>query len=433
MKTVLIVPDNYIISEDKLNKYQWNNMWEFKSRKRLWSSPSLSLLTVAGMFPSYFTIDYIDLNYTEEIINDYDVAFFSPSTSQINQAFAIADSLRNKGTIVIMGGVHVSMLPDEASEHADSVVIGECEETFSELLQDLENGALKKIYKSNSFCSLEKSPIPLYHLIKDYKYMSIPIQTSRGCPHQCSFCVSSKLYGKKYRRKSFEQVKNEIDVIHEIWPKPFLFFTDDNIFLDKSFSERLINYLAEKRARWYAFSDARIAYKPDLLEKIANSGCSQLLIGFESLSSKNLAQINQNKFKKGKRENYKQIVETIQSLGIAVVGSFVLGLDEDTEEVFTELYGFIENTNLYATNVTVVTPFPGTALYQKLKDENRLIESDWSKYNGFELTFKTKRITHENFEEGLVWLYKKLDSAKRIVKVLNYFKSVIKQKKGYCQ
>lgn len=428
MKVALIVPENDIVSSDKFDDYQWNQMWEFRSRQRLWSSPSLSLLTVAGMLPESYDVEYIDLNYVEHELKGFDLAVFSPSTSQVDRAYSLAGTLRVDGVTVAMGGPHVSMLPEEAGEYCDAIFIGECEESFPRFLVDLERGKVKKVYEKSGYPTLDKTPIPRYDLVKQYDYKSIPMQTSRGCPHQCEFCVSSRMYGKRYRRKSFEQVKAEIDTILAIWPRPLLFFSDDNIFLDAVFSSRLIEYLKGTKARWYAFSDARIADKRELLEGISRSGCSQLLIGFESLSSDNLAQINRNKFKRQKRDDYKRIIETIQSYGIGVVGSFVLGLDEDTPEVFDELYQFVEDTNLYATNITIVTPFPGTGLYKKLKDEGRIVVEQWSRYNGFELTFKTNRISKDEFDRGMVGLYKRLDSPERIVKVLNHFKEIINSK-----
>lgn len=425
MKCLLIVPHNNIVNQDKLSSYGWEQMWEFRSRKRLWSTPSLSLLTVAGMLPREFSIEYIDLNYRDQIKGKYDLAFFSPSTSQVLEAYDLADKLKNEGTKVIMGGPHVTFMKEEALEHCDAVFIGESEDVFPDFIEDLKKGMLKRVYETRGPVDLSKCAVPRYDLVKDFPYKSIPIQTSRGCPHQCEFCVSSKVYGKKYRRKSFEQVKKEIEAVFEIWPRPFIFFTDDNMFMDSEYSNRLFDYLDKTPARWYAFSDARIADEPELLKKMAKAGCSQLLIGFESLSQENLAQINKSKWKHNRLAEYKNIINRIQSFGIGVVGSFVIGLDADTYEVFQQIYDFVESTNLYATNLTVVTPFVGTELYRKMEEEKRIITYDWSRFNGFELTFKAKNINSDEFEEGLRWLYKKLDSPERITRVLEYFKEKI--------
>ncbi len=432
MKAAFIVPESLVVSSDKLNVYKWDSMQEYAARRRLWSVPSLSLLTVAGLMDEDFSIDYFDLSYdTVESFGEYDIVFLSPSTSQANRAYELSEMFRRQGARVVMGGVHVSMMADEALEHADAVFIGESEETFPVFLKDLKAGSLSRVYKAGTFPDMNASPVPRYDLAAKYPYKSVPVQTSRGCPHQCEFCVSSRIYGAKYRRKSFEQVRTELEYIKSIWSKPYIFFTDDNFFMDENYSSQLIDYLKEAGLRWYAFSDARIADRVSMLEKMAASGCAQLLIGFESLSDENLASINRSQWKRKRRVEYLNIVERIQSYGIGVVGSFVVGLDADTPEVFKELYEFVEKSRLYATNITIVTPFPGTALYEKLKREKRIIVDDWSRYNGFELTFQLKNMRPEEFEKGMCRLYEQLDSPQRINGVLNYFKSIINKRKPY--
>ena len=179
---------------------------------------------------------------------------------------------------------------------------------------------------------------------------------------------------------------------------------------------------------WYAFSDAGITDDNELLSKIANAGCTQLLIGFESLCSENLQGLNQNHWKMKKLDSYKDIIKRIQSFGIGVVGSFVLGLDNDTPDVFDNLYSFIEETALYATNITILTPFPGTETYEKLKTEGGLHSNDWSAHNGFELTFKPNNMTIEEFEKGFTNLNMRLNSTERINRVINHFKTVFNSK-----
>lgn len=424
MKAAFIVPKNSIISDIKRDTYCLDDLWEFKARKRLWSTPSLSLLTIAGFLLKNSVIDYIDLNYCNEISGSYDWAFFSPSTSQAYNAYSIADNLRGRGVKVAMGGVHVSELPQEALEHSDTIFLGEAEETFPLFLEDAKNGSALSVYKASSSPDMSLSPIPRYDLAKAYPYKSIPIQTSRGCPHQCSFCISSKLYGEKIRRKTIKQISNELETILKLYIKPFIFFTDDNFFINKEYCREIVNILKNLGIRWYAFTDASIANHPKLLKELYKAGCSQLLIGFESLNQENLAEINSSKWKMKKLDSYREIISKIQSFGIGVVGSFVLGLDGDTKETFEELYEFIESTSLYATNITMITPFPGTKMYEKLKTENRIIADDWSKYNGFEMTISPQNMSIEEFEEGFEKLTQRLNSPERIVKVINYFKEV---------
>jgi len=416
LKAVFIVPEYSMASK--------TNGWEFEARMRLWSCPSLSLITVAGMMPEGIDVEYIDLNYSNETEFDADWVFFSPATAQVNSAYQLADKLRKKGIKVAMGGPHVTVLPYEALQHTDAVFIGEAEKTFPSFLMDIERKKVKRIYKSSSFPNLTLSQLPAYHLTKKYPYKSIPVQTSRGCPHQCSFCVSSKIYGSKIRCKSSLQLEHELTVIRGVYGKPYIFFTDDNLFINKRRNDELISVIKNSQINWYAFSDAGIVNNNELLLEIANAGCTQLLIGFESLYSENLKGLNKNNWKMKKLGSYKEIIKRIQSYGIGVVGSFVVGMENDTKDVFEKLYEFTEGTSLYATNITVLTPFPGTDTYERLKCEGRLITHDWSEYNGFELTFKPYNMTVEEFEKGFMDLNTRLNSDERKNKVIDHFKAI---------
>lgn len=428
MKAVFIVPEYTIASKDKNLFNNIENAWELQARMRLWSCPSLSLITIAGMMPEGSEIEYIDLNYTSEPEVNADWVFFSPATAQVNRAYQLADKYRKKGVKIAMGGPHVTVLPYEAFQHSDAIFIGEAEKTFPAFLKDIEKNKTKRIYKASSFPELTLSPLPAYHLTKKYPYKSVPIQTSRGCPHQCSFCISSKIYGNKIRCKTIAKLENELKTIKEVFGKPYVFFTDDNFFINKRRNNDLLNIIKNSHINWYAFSDASIADDNKLLSEIADAGCTQLLIGFESLCSENLQGLNKNHWKMKKLESYKEIINRIQSFGIGVVGSFVVGMENDTPNVFDNLYDFIEETSLYATNITVLTPFPGTETYEKFKREERLISEDWSAYNGFELTFKPINMTVEELEKGYMDLNMRLNSADRMNRIVNYFKTVFTNK-----
>ena len=432
MNIALIVPENQILSETKMEIYKWEDMWEYKARKKLWSVPNLGLLTVAGMLPDDFFVEYIDLNYVQKSNPLCDWVFMSPSTCQAERAYRIAGELRASGIKVAMGGVHVSVLPDEALQHADTVFIGEAEGAIEAFIADMKAGAAKPTYRGCSSPSLVQTPIPRYDLTACYPYNSIPVQTSRGCPHQCSFCVSSKLYGKRIRRKSITQIQKELENILSVHKRPLIFFTDDNIFVDNEYGLRLIRMIKKFNIRWYAFSDAGIAFKDDLLQEISESGCLQLLIGFESLEEENLAQINRSRWKRDKLNEYEYVIAKIQGFGVGVVGSFVLGMDIDTSEYFDKLYSFIIKTNIYATNITVLTPFPGTAVYSDLKRQNRIFADNWSKYNGFELNFQPEKMSVDAFEKEYIKLYKRINCSERRKRVSHYFIDIYKEKRKFC-
>lgn len=419
------MPDDTSTSNGRRRVCEAEPTRELKARRRLWSCPSLSLLTVAAMLPDDFDVDYIDLGLEDLPDTRYDMAFFSPSTSVIPCTYELADNLRSAGTKVVMGGAHVSILPGEALEHADTVFVGEAEDTFKKFLQDLSHNRLLPVYRSNKLPDLSRSPVPRYQLVRESPYKSIPVQTSRGCPHQCEFCASSAIYGRKLRKKSVAQVRRELETIIDIWPRPFIFFTDDNMFKDEKHAGALLDMFRRYRFRWYAFSDVEVAFRPGLLQKMYDTGCRQLVIGFETLSDANLAYINKSGWKKGMRPYYKHAIRSIQHYGIGVVGSFVLGFDNDTPRVFDELYSFIDETGLYATNITVLTPFPGTRVYDRYKKDRAIITDDWSRYTGFELVHTPCNMTPSEFEDGYASLSRRLSAPDRVNKMLSSFKELI--------
>ena len=394
---------------------------EFRSRERLWSTPHLGLLTVGAMLPGDWQVEYVDLSFESPANYDYDYILMSPSTAQAVQAYEIADTVRSPRTKVILGGPHVTMLPQEALAHADVVFAGESEETVREFLRDEASGGAGGLYRCLSPPSLELSPVPRYELAARYPYRSVPVQLSRGCPHQCRFCLSSTIYGRRIRRKSPDQIRAELEVIRSLWARPFLFFTDDNLFINDAFSRTLVSILEEHPVDWYAFTDVSIAEKDWLLDRLYSAGCRKLLIGLESLDPDSLQQLNASGFKRRKRVAYEQAVERIQSRRIGVVGSFVVGLPGDTEETFERLYQFIYSTCLYGTNITVSTPFPGTRMYDDLIAQGVSLSGDWSRYDGFTLLYDLPHLDRASFERCYTRLIERVNSAERLDRVVRYF------------
>ena len=394
------------------------SLFEFKSRSKLWNTPHLGLLTVGAMLPPDVTVEYLDLNYEDCNDYQYDWVFMSPTTSQAPDAYQYADKFRKRGTKVAIGGPHATMLPKEAAPHADAVFCGEAEGFLPDFL------SCSAINSAAAWPDLKKTPVPLYALAKKYAYSSIPVQTSRGCPHQCSFCLSSKIYGKAVRHKDISQVKAELFYIKSQYKQPFIFFVDDNFLIDEGYSLQVLSVLKELRLLWYAFTDISIYQKPNLLYNLHQAGCRKLLIGFESLSELNLKKVNKSGFKSSKIQKYKEAIQTIQAQKIGVIGSFVLGLKYDTEETFEELYQFILDTKLYGTNITVATPFPGTDFYADM--HGRKLSDDWRDYDGFTLVFEHPSFDRRHFEEKFSELILKINSKQRIQTVLTHFQKIMK-------
>lgn len=382
--------------------------------KQIASLPSLGLLTLAGMTPSHHEIQYIEIPdlYADDVeLERFDLVAISSLSAQINEAYELALRYRSMGIPVVMGGLHVTALPHEARKYCTSVIIGEGETVWLNILKDAEKGMLKLIYdgRKRGF-SLHDSQMPAFELLDPEKYNRITIQTSRGCPHNCEFCAGSNLISSSYKQKPIEKVLAELDRVAEIWPNPFIEFADDNSFVNRLWWKKFLPELKKRRIKWFTETDLAIAEDPELLELMRESGCAQVLIGLESPTQAPLKDLEMKaNWKQERFFQYKEAIKTIQSHGITVNGCFIVGLDGQTTSVFDDIYNFVEETELYEVQVTILTPFPGTALYERLKRENRLIEAtNWKKCTLFDLNFRPQNMTEQELREGFHQLVVKL-------------------------
>ena len=386
------------------------------------SLPSLGLLTLAGMTPPEIDVEYLeipDLNAAFTLPGEFDAVAISSFTAQIAQAYRLADWYRALGTRVILGGLHVSALPDEAARHADAVVIGEGELVWPAVIEDLKRGTLRPRYGMRRAAGslgfdLTHSPMPRFDLLDISRYNRLTVQTERGCPHRCEFCASSLTIAPRYTHKPVANVIAEIRRIKELWTHPFIELSDDNTFADKVHARALASALAMEDIRWFTETDVSVADDEELLRILGDSGCAQLLIGFESPSAAGLDGLEQLANWKFKRlERYRRAVERIQAHGITVNGCFVLGLDHTGLESFEQVPRFVRETGLYEVQITVQTPFPGTALYRRLQDEARLLyPDDWERCTLFDVTFRPTDMTVADLEAGFRTLAGELYSAR---------------------
>jgi len=384
--------------------------------KQIASLPSLGLLTLAGMTPMHHDVHYIEIPdlYAEEgELELFDLVAISSYSAQINEAYELALRYRAKGTPVVMGGTHVTALPHEAKKYATTVIIGEGEPVWLDVLADAEQDKLKLIYDARHLdYSLADAPMPAFELLDISKYNRLTVQTSRGCPHNCEFCAGSNLISNCYKQKPIEKVLAEIDRICEIWPHPFIEFADDNSFINKAYWKILLPELRKRRIKWFTETDLSVAEDPVLLRMMRESGCAQVLIGLESptLDPLDGLELNVN-WKQTQFARYKESIRTIQSHGITVNGCFIVGLDGQTTDVFDDIYAFVRDAELYEVQITILTPFPGTALYERLKTSRRLIEpTNWKKCTLFDLNFRPQGMTGDELREGFHQLAMKLYS-----------------------
>lgn len=381
--------------------------------KAIASLPSLSLLTLAALTPERHEVDYYevaDINDLDEL-PECDLAAFSSYTAQVKDAYQLADRYRQQGVRTVIGGLHVTCLPDEALQHADAVVVGEGEVSWPRAIADAEAGRMSGIYRPDGVdFDLADAPVPRYDLLDADRYNRLTVQTQRGCPWRCEFCASSILLTPHYKQKPVDRVAAEIAEIRRIWDEPFIELADDNTFVNKHHGRDLVETIGEFDLHWFTETDISVAEDPQLLRLLAESGCRELLIGLESPTVEGLEGVEMKRnWKRRQVEKYREAVGTIQSHGIAVNTCFVLGLDGDGPGVFDAIAEFVDDTNPFDVQITVLTPFPGTPLYDRLLAEGRIIEPGaWEKCTLFDINYIPKNMTIAELAQ------KGLDLAKRL-------------------
>ncbi|MDH3904414.1 MAG: B12-binding domain-containing radical SAM protein [Gammaproteobacteria bacterium] len=384
--------------------------------KTIASLPSLGLLTLAGMTDNDVDLDYQeveDIAKLDELPGDYDVVAISSYSAQINEAYQLADRFRSAGVIVILGGLHVTALPDEALEHADCIVLGEGDPVWPAVVRDLKRRQLRTVYDARGTpFNLAGAPMPRFDLLEPERYNRLTVQTQRGCPFDCEFCAASIRLSPGFRVKPVDKVIAEIRRIREIWPKPFIEFADDNSFVNRKHAKRLLRAIAAEGVRWFTESDISIARDDELLALMRDSGCAQVLIGLESLTTEGLHGIEQKSDWKAKQlDTYMAAIDRIQSHGISVNGCFVLGLDGTGTESFDQVRDFVRASGLHEVQITIQTAFPGTPLYERLRCEHRLLDDTaWELCTLFDVNFRPDRMSVRELEQYFVSLARDLYS-----------------------
>ncbi len=374
--------------------------------KTIASLPSLGLLTLAGMTPERHSIEYVEVPELKDTAfspEGFNLVAISSYSAQIGEAYQLASRCRQANVPAVIGGPHVTALPDEALDHSDAVVVGEGEACWHDVLKDAEAGKLSGVYGSaDGAYDLSDAPMPAFGLLDISKYNRLTVQTSRGCPRRCEFCGGSVLLTSKYKQKPISKVLKEIDAILQIWERPFIEFADDNSFVDRAYWKELLGQLKDKKIKWFTETDLSVSEDAQLLELMRQSGCAQVLIGLESPVEAGLAGLElRTDWKLKKFPEYKQAIRTIQSHGVTVNGCFVIGLDGQTPEIFDQVFDFVRLSELYEVQVTILTAFPGTPLYERLGRENRILEDrQWQKCTLFDINFRPKNMSVAELSDG---------------------------------
>jgi radical SAM superfamily enzyme YgiQ (UPF0313 family) len=364
--------------------------------------PSLGLLTIAALTPAHWTQSYHEAATVDDTLvaavlaTRPAVAAVSALTASILEAYGLAARLRAEGVRVVIGGIHATACPSEVASHADAVVVGDGEPVWAGLLADAESGRLRPLYRADRPFDLAMSPLPRYDLIGSRSRPRFTLQTERGCPLACEFCGASRLLGP-FREKPIDRIEAELAQLRTLSQRPIVELADDNTFAGRRDASELLEALGGAGIRYFTEADWRLGERPEVVDRLAPSGCIQVLVGLERLHRRYPGMGG----KRAELERMMAAVDAIQNRGVAVIGCFVVGGDGEDMESMHELGEFLLRAPFADVQLTLQTPFPGTALHDRLSREGRLLrDRDWSSYTLFDATYTPDRLSVAQLENG---------------------------------
>jgi radical SAM superfamily enzyme YgiQ (UPF0313 family) len=357
--------------------------------------PQLALFILKGLTPQKHFVKIIEEEYmTLDMEEDCDVVAISCMTSNAYRGYRIADAFRERGKTVLMGGVHPSLLPEEALEHADAVVIGEAEGVWERILEDIENGHLQKKYHEPNPDLDRYIPKDFSTLAKKRMYNLVPLQTSRGCPYDCDFCCVTDIFGKKIK---LIPVRHVVKDIQASGARNFIFL-DDNIIGNKKYARELFEAIIPLKIRWIGQSSISFARDIELMKLAKRSGCKGLFIGLESVVESNNHQFSKLKNLEDTRDSIRKILK----MGIMIQASVIFGFDDDTHETFGQTIKFLRKNRISVASINALTPYPGTRVFDKLKEAGRLLHEKWEYYDHHTVVFQPKNMTPLELQIGKI-------------------------------
>jgi radical SAM superfamily enzyme YgiQ (UPF0313 family) len=362
--------------------------------------PALGLLTLAGMTPEPWTCSYHetarwDEDSAEQILAERpSLVAVSALTASVEEAYRFSARVRQNGTPVVIGGLHATACSEEARTHCDSVVVGEGEPVWHDVLADAEAGCLKPVYRAHTPFDLSSAPVPRFSLLGSKQRPRLTLQTQRGCPFACDFCGASRLLSP-FQEKPVDNIRQELEAITALCPHPILELADDNTFAGSRPPGPLLDALARFGVRYFTEADWRLGERPDVLNGLAASGCLQVLVGIESLVFRHPGM----GLKEAELARVMAAIQGIQEAGVAVIGCFIVGCDGETRRSIDRLAQFILDSQLADVQLTLQTPFPGTALYRRLQRAGRLLPGrGWSYYSLFDVTYQPDLLSVSELE-----------------------------------
>jgi radical SAM superfamily enzyme YgiQ (UPF0313 family) len=392
MKVLLIMADA------NMHKF-----WLFGRIKSAREAP-LTLTTLAAIGTAVPDIEFRLVDESvDQVPLDYpaDLVAISVLTGTSRRAYALATHFRSRGIPVVLGGIHVSILPDEAAKYADSIVIGMAEQTWPRLLRDFKAGQMAAVYREEPpegdfACGI---PTPRYDLQRNSGYMMpYTVMATRGCVHTCDFCTVPVVW-KRFLRRPVADIVRDIKAI----PSRRFAINDVSPFDDVDYAKELLQALIPLKKKWGGLATTRITSDPELMDLLVRSGCQYLLLGFESISQRSL-----NKIYKGfnTQEDYGEVMYRLHKAGIVVQGCFVFGFDEDDKDIFAATVAEIQRLKIDIPRYSLYTPYPGTPLFERLQVEGRILTCDWGSYDTMHVVIQPKKMTPVELYEGFRWAYR---------------------------
>lgn len=381
---------------------------EFKRRM----SPSLTLVTLASLTPEPHYVYIEDENIKPINYSDNpDLVGITVNVDTAYRAIEISKRFRSQGIKVVFGGIFASSDPDFLLDYCDSVCIGEAEELWHKIINDFLSDTLEKTYYNSDSTDLSKVPVPKWEYIskRDYLYNNIVV-TSRGCPFKCEFCYNSCDYvNNTFRTRPLNNVLTEIKSLET----KQVMFIDDNLIGNIKWTNDFLDAITPLNLTWHGAVSTNLFHFPDLIKKMANSGCRSLFIGFESINANSIKSVNKGQ---NKIEEYEVLIKSLHDNNIMVNASLVFGFDHDTPETFPKTLDWLIKNKIETMTGHILTPYPGTRLYKRFEKEQRIIDFDLSRYNTSNVVFAPKNMTADELRSGYLKIYDDFYSLKNIIK-----------------
>lgn len=370
----------------------------------------LTLTTLAGLVPKDIdtTIEIVDEGVSKlDLSKEADLVGISAITGTSKRAYAIAEHFRNKGSKVVLGGVHPTLMTEEAMNYADAVVTGLAFDTWPQVIRDFKNGELKKIYSSSNK-DLSNIPLPRRDMIRRFSYISnSSIQATYGCPYKCDFCAVVATQ-KNYLHRPVNEVISEIKKLSN----NFIVFVDPSPIENKEYIRELWKAMIPLKKKWGGLATVRIAEDDELMDLAAKSGCKGLLLGFETVSQEGVNDINK---RFNRVDHYKDVVKKLHKRGISINGTFMFGMDNDDLDIFRRTVDFVNEVKIDLPRYAIYTPFPGTPIYNRLENEGRILTKNWTLYDGQHVVYQPANMSPEELRKGQIWAWEQTYSIKSII------------------